>query len=223
MISFFIMSLTAILAIICLLMVLIILMQRPKQEGLGAAFGGGVTDQMFGAQTSNVLQKVTVTLAIIFFVITLILAVLVGKQQEHNKTLLNPQVSGSESTGTDPGGQNGATTPSIIDLGNQDNKKEDTKPEEKTAPIPIEENKTPQTQPAPEPVEENKSPTEEPAPEPIEENKSPTKEPAPEPVEENKSPTEEPAPEPKKESKEQSDADPSENTKPAEEPTKESP
>ena len=193
MISFFIMSLTAILAIICLLMVLIILMQRPKQEGLGAAFGGGVTDQMFGAQTSNVLQKVTVTFAIIFFVITLILAVLVGKQQEHNKTLLNPQVSGSESTGTDPSGQNGATIPSIIDLGNQDNKKEDTKPAEETAPIPVEENKAPAEVPAPEPVEENKSPTEE------------------------------PAPEPKKESKEQSDADPSENTKPAEEPTKESP
>ena len=193
MISFFIMSLTAILAIICLLMVFIILMQRPKQEGLGAAFGGGVTDQMWGAQTTNVLQKATVTLAIIFFVITLILAVLVGKQQEHNKTLLNPQVSGSESTGTDPSGQNGAVIPSIIDLGNQDNKKEDTKPEEKTAPIPIEENKTPAEVPAPEPVEENKSPTEE------------------------------PAPEPKKESKEQSDADPSENTKPAEEPAKESP
>ena len=193
MISFFIMSLTAILAIICLLMVLIILMQRPKQEGLGAAFGGGVTDQMFGAQTSNVLQKVTVTFAIIFFVITLILAVLVGKQQEHNKTLLNPQVSGSESTGTDPSGQNGATTPSIIDLGNQDNKKEDTKPAEETAPIPVEENKPPAEVPAPEPIEENKSPTEE------------------------------PAPEPKKESKEQSDADPSEDTKPAEEPTKESP
>ena len=193
MISFFIMSLTAILAIICLLMVLIILMQRPKQEGLGAAFGGGVTDQMFGAQTSNVLQKVTVTLAIIFFVITLILAVLVGKQQEHNKTLLNPQVSGSESTGTDPSGQNGAIIPSIIDLGNQDNKKEDTKPAEETAPIPVEENKAPAEVPAPEPVEEKKSPTEE------------------------------PAPEPKKESKEQSDADPSENTKPAEEPTKESP
>ena len=208
MISFFIMSLTAILAIICLLMVLIILMQRPKQEGLGAAFGGGVTDQMFGAQTSNVLQKVTVTFAIIFFVITLILAVLVGKEQEHNKTLLNPQVSGSESTGTDPSGQNGAIIPSIIDLGNQDNKKEDTKPAEETAPIP---------------VEENKAPAEVPAPEPVEENKSPTEEPAPEPVEENKSPTEEPAPEPKKESKEQSDADPSENTKPAEEPTKESP
>ncbi len=208
MISFFIMSLTAILAIICLLMVLIILMQRPKQEGLGAAFGGGVTDQMFGAQTSNVLQKVTVTFAIIFFVITLILAVLVGKQQEHNKTLLNPQVSGSESTGTDPSGQNGAIIPSIIDLGNQDNKKEDTKPAEETAPIP---------------VEENKAPAEVPAPEPVEENKSPTEEPAPEPIEENKSPTEEPAPEPKKESKEQSDADPSENTKPAEEPTKESP
>lgn len=193
MISFFIMSLTAILAIICLLMVLIILMQRPKQEGLGAAFGGGVTDQMWGAQTTNVLQKATVTLAIIFFVITLILAVLVGKEQEHNKTLLNPQASGSESTGTDPSGQNGATTPSIIDLGNQDNKKEDTKPEEETAPIPIEENKSPTEEPAPEPIEENKSPTKEPAPEPVEENKSPTEEPAPKPVEENKAPAEEPA------------------------------
>ena len=187
-------------------------MQRPKQEGLGAAFGGGVTDQMWGAQTTNVLQKATVTLAIIFFVITLILAVLVGKEQEHNKTLLNPQASGSESTGTDPSGQNGATTPSIIDLGNQDNKKEDTKPEEETAPIPIEENKSPTEEPAPEPIEENKSPTKEPAPEPVEENKAPTEEPAPKPVEENKAPAEEPAPKPVEE-----------NKAPAEEPAKESP
>jgi len=40
--------------ITCLLMSLMILMQRPKQEGLGAAFGSGMTDQMFGARTTNV-------------------------------------------------------------------------------------------------------------------------------------------------------------------------
>src|SRR6266550_2945742 len=43
--------------LVALLMVLVILMQRPKSEGLGAAFGGGVTENIFGAQTTNVLVK----------------------------------------------------------------------------------------------------------------------------------------------------------------------
>mgnify|MGYP006110478859 CR=1 FL=1 len=193
MISFFIWSLTAILAIVCLLMVLIVLMQRPKQEGLGAAFGGGVTDQMFGAQTSSVLQKATVTLAIIFFVITLILAVLVGRQQKHSETQLNPQASGSESSTPGPTGPNNVTIPSIIDLGNQENKEEPSKPTEEPAPKPVEENKTPAEEPAPKPVEENKTPAEEPAPKPVEENEVPAEEPAPKPVEENEAPAEEPA------------------------------
>jgi len=63
-------------------MLLIVLMQRPKQEGLGAAFGAGVTDQMWGAQTTNVLQRGTVYLAVLFFVITMILAVLVNTKQK---------------------------------------------------------------------------------------------------------------------------------------------
>ena len=51
---------------IALLMVLVILMQRPKSEGLGAAFGGGVTENIFGAQTTNVLTKITGWLAALF-------------------------------------------------------------------------------------------------------------------------------------------------------------
>ena len=49
------------------LMTFVILMQRPKSEGLGAAFGGGVTENIFGAQTTNVLVKFTGWLAGIFF------------------------------------------------------------------------------------------------------------------------------------------------------------
>lgn len=67
--------------IVCLLLALVVLMQRPKQEGLGAAFGGGLTDQAFGAQTTNVLQKGTVYLGTLFFVVTLVLAILIGKRQ----------------------------------------------------------------------------------------------------------------------------------------------
>ncbi len=66
--------------LICLLMVVVVLMQRPKNEGLGAAFGGGMTENIFGAQTTHVLQKFTVWLGIVFFALTLLLAVLYAKR-----------------------------------------------------------------------------------------------------------------------------------------------
>ncbi|MDQ2918717.1 MAG: preprotein translocase subunit SecG [Verrucomicrobiota bacterium] len=62
--------------VVALLMILIILMQRPKSEGLGAAFGGGMTDNLFGAQTTNVLVKFTGWLAGLFFALTFLLSVL---------------------------------------------------------------------------------------------------------------------------------------------------
>jgi preprotein translocase subunit SecG len=68
--------LLAIWLLVALLMVLVILMQRPKSEGLGAAFGGAVTENIFGAQTTNVLVKFTAWLAGIFFVLTFALSIL---------------------------------------------------------------------------------------------------------------------------------------------------
>lgn len=62
--------------LVALLMIFVILMQRPKSEGLGAAFGGGVTENIFGAQTTNVLTKITGWLAGIFFALTFILSIL---------------------------------------------------------------------------------------------------------------------------------------------------
>ncbi len=62
--------------IVCILLSLLVLMQRPRQEGLGAAFGSGVTDQMFGAQTTNVLQRGSVYLGVALFVLTFALAIL---------------------------------------------------------------------------------------------------------------------------------------------------
>ncbi len=66
----------AFFVLISAVMVLVILMQRPKSEGLGAAFGGGVTENIFGAQTTNVLVKFTTWLAGIFFLLTFGLSVL---------------------------------------------------------------------------------------------------------------------------------------------------
>jgi len=68
--------LLAIYVLVALLMLLVILMQRPKSEGLGAAFGGGVTENIFGAQTTNVLVKFTAWLTGIFFALTFTLSIL---------------------------------------------------------------------------------------------------------------------------------------------------
>ena len=73
--------------LVCVLMVGVVLMQRPKNEGLGAAFGGGMTDNIFGAQTTHVLQKFTVWLGIVFFALTLLLAVLYAKRGTGETTI----------------------------------------------------------------------------------------------------------------------------------------
>jgi len=72
--------LLVILVVVCLLLVLVVLMQRPRSEGFGAAFGSGMTENIFGAQTSSVLTKATVYLGGIFFGVTLILTFLTAKQ-----------------------------------------------------------------------------------------------------------------------------------------------
>ena len=73
-------SLLVIHVIVALLLILVVLMQRPKNEGLGAAFGGGMTDNLFGAQTTNVLQTFTRNLGIIFFLLAVVLSVLYAMQ-----------------------------------------------------------------------------------------------------------------------------------------------
>jgi preprotein translocase subunit SecG len=67
-----------------ILMILIVLVQRPKQEGLGAAFGGGTLDSALGAHTTDILQKITTYLGVIFFVSAIGLAMV--KTREFNAT-----------------------------------------------------------------------------------------------------------------------------------------
>lgn len=87
----------------CVLIILLVLMQRPKQEGLGAAFGGGMADAVLGAGTTNFLQKATVYLAVAFFVLSTGLAVMVSKKQRGEDAIPLP-VSALEDEMTTPEG-----------------------------------------------------------------------------------------------------------------------
>jgi protein translocase SecG subunit len=58
------------LFLVCILVVLVILMQRPSANaGMGAALGGGAAETVFGGESANVLSKMTTTLTVILFVL----------------------------------------------------------------------------------------------------------------------------------------------------------
>src|ERR1700759_4492948 len=78
--SILITALLSVWTLVALLMILVILMQRPKSEGLGAAFGGGFTENIFGAGTTDVLQKFTTWMADAFFLLTVVLIFLYAHQ-----------------------------------------------------------------------------------------------------------------------------------------------
>ncbi|MDF1737702.1 MAG: preprotein translocase subunit SecG [Verrucomicrobiales bacterium] len=79
--------LTVVIIAVSILMVLIVLIQRPKQEGLGAAFGGGSLDSALGAHTTDILQKFTTWLGILFFVSAIGLAMV--KTREFRSSAAN--------------------------------------------------------------------------------------------------------------------------------------
>lgn len=81
----------ALLLIDCALLLLVVMMQRPKQEGLGAAFGAQMTDQAFGAQTTDVLKKGTVLFGSLFMILSFVLAVLMNAQFQMKKSTLGTE------------------------------------------------------------------------------------------------------------------------------------
>lgn len=64
--------LTFVLILVSLFLVLVILMQRGSSSGgMGAAFGGGVAESAFGAETTNILTKATKWASFAFFILSL--------------------------------------------------------------------------------------------------------------------------------------------------------
>ena len=60
--------------LVCLLLGLVVMLQKPKEGGLGGAIAGGMGEAVFGADASNVLIKATAWLGAIFLANTLLLA-----------------------------------------------------------------------------------------------------------------------------------------------------
>jgi len=72
--SIFIGFLYVIEVIVCLLLAMAVMLQKPKEGGLGGAIGGGMLEASLGADAGNVLIKTTAVLGVIFLLNTLVLA-----------------------------------------------------------------------------------------------------------------------------------------------------
>jgi preprotein translocase subunit SecG len=68
--------LTAVHVLVAAFVILLVLMQKSSEQGVGAAFGGGMTETVFGAGTTTALVRMTIWCACLLLATTLILAVL---------------------------------------------------------------------------------------------------------------------------------------------------
>jgi len=94
--------LTFLHVIVCVLMIMIILLQTGKGAEMGAAFGGGYSQTLFGSSGPvGFLNKLTTVVAVFFMLSSLVLAFLAGHvptkplgdevpQQEQQEAPLTP-------------------------------------------------------------------------------------------------------------------------------------
>ena len=77
--------------VICLLLALVVMLQKPKEGGLGGAIGGGMLEASLGADAGNVLIKTTAVLGAVFLLNTLVLARLTSTV--HSRSLMAREAS----------------------------------------------------------------------------------------------------------------------------------
>ncbi len=83
-------GLTILIALTCVLLMAVVLIQNPKGGGVDSTFGGGAANQMFGAaKSTDFIEKLTWGLAGALFILCIITAILVNSQT--GETLMRSQ------------------------------------------------------------------------------------------------------------------------------------
>ena len=82
--SIFIGFLYVVEVVVCLLLGLVVMLQKPKEGGLGGAIGGGMLEASLGADAGSVLVKTTAILGAVFLLNTLVLARLTSTVHSHS-------------------------------------------------------------------------------------------------------------------------------------------
>lgn len=71
--------LTILIAIVCVMLMAVVLIQNPKGGGVDSTFGGAGANQMFGAaKSTDLIEKITWGLAIALFILCILTAIVVN-------------------------------------------------------------------------------------------------------------------------------------------------
>ena len=95
--------LTVIHVIVALFLIVLVLMQKSSEQGVGAAFGGGFTESVFGAGTTTALVRLTIWCACIMLATTLSLAILYSRRSNMGGAVLRRPVPAVTETPATPG------------------------------------------------------------------------------------------------------------------------
>ncbi len=81
---------TILIALVCVLLIVIVLIQDPKGGGVDATFGGQSATQIFGAARSvDFVEKLTWYLAIALFVMCIVSTLMIGTPVQSGIELLS--------------------------------------------------------------------------------------------------------------------------------------
>ena len=107
--------------IVCIALIMIVLLQTGKGADMGAAFGGGSSQTLFGSTgASTFLSKATTVAAVVFMVTSLILAYMSGDKT--SKSIVMDAAPIEEKQGSTDAAP--ATTPAPTEPSANDNKTE---------------------------------------------------------------------------------------------------
>ncbi len=121
---------------VCLFLIFVVLLQQGRGGGMGAAFGGGAAQQVFGGRgAGNLLTRATAVCATIFMLTSVSLAYL----SSSGDRALRDRVAAEQKKKAEPSPRPKevpATKPDENPAGATDDKPADTKPVEAPAPKP---------------------------------------------------------------------------------------
>ena len=79
--------------IVCVGLIMIVLLQAGKGQGIAGLFGGGGSDQLFSAPSGLAfIKKITVAMAVIFVLTSLTLTVMTARQSMRSVTNQIPYI-----------------------------------------------------------------------------------------------------------------------------------
>jgi len=100
--------------IVCIALIMIVLLQTGKGADMGAAFGGGASQTLFGSTgASTFLSKATTAAAIIFMITSLVLAYVSSHQRSGTITNVPAPIEQQNKTGANTQIPPGNTLPDI--------------------------------------------------------------------------------------------------------------